>query len=123
MGSKTICEKAMNEYLAAEKEASACAMAECAIRTAWEHPVRKSNQAVAKRAHLSSSVGGSSQKKARREPKSEVLLHRASQPGLGSAKSEEEEEVAPPLIRSRRSRGPAILEGTKAMEGLSQNLC
>ena len=60
MGSKTIREKGMNEYLKAEKEASACAMAEYALRTAREHPVRKSRQAVAKHAHLSSFVGGSS---------------------------------------------------------------
>jgi len=36
---------------------------------------------------------------------------------VGSVESEEEEEVAPPLIWSRHSKGPATLEGTSVVEG------
>jgi len=66
---------------------------------------------VTKRTHSSSSIGGSSRKKARREIKAEVSLQRASQPGLSSAESEEEEEMAPLLIQSQHSRGPTTSEG------------
>jgi len=108
----------MNEFLEVKKEASVCVTAERAVRTAGEHPVRKSRQAVVKHAHPSSSAGGSSRKKTRREPtEAEVLLQGVSEPGLGSAESEKEEEVAPPLIQSRCSRGLATLEGTEVVEG------
>jgi len=39
-GSKTVRKKGMNEYLEAEKEASACEVAECIVGTAEEHSVR-----------------------------------------------------------------------------------
>jgi len=96
-GSKTARKKRMNEYLEAEKEAGACEAAEHITGTTEEHSARKSRQAVAKRAHLSSSAGGSSQKKVRREPETKVPLQGASQPALGFAESEKEEEVDPPL--------------------------
>ena len=72
---------------------------------------------MAKRAHPSPSAEGSSRKKARREPEAEVPLQGASQPGLGSVESEKEEEVAPPLIQSRRDRGPATSVGIEVAEG------
>jgi len=59
----------MNEYLVAEKEASAYKVAG---RVVEECSVRKYHQAMAKRAHPSSSAGCSSRKKARREPGAEV---------------------------------------------------
>ena len=71
---------------------------------------------MAKRAHLSSSVGGSSRKKAQRKPEAEIPLQGASQPGSSSAEFEEEEEVAPPLIQSRCSKGPATLKGITVVE-------
>ena len=41
----------------------------------------------------------------------------AFQPELSLAKSEKEKEVAPPLIRSQRSRGSATSEGVEVAEG------
>jgi len=116
-GFKTIRKKGMNEYLEAEKEAGIYEAAERVIGTAEEYSVRKSRQAMAKRAHPSPSAEGSSRKKARREPEAEVPLQGASQPGLGSVESEKEEEVAPPLIQSRRDRGPATSVGIEVAEG------
>ena len=51
------------------------------------------------------------------ESEVEVLLQGASQFGLGLEESEKVEEVAPPLIQSRHSRGPATSEGTAVVEG------
>ena len=93
-GSKTVRKKRMNEYLKAEKEVGAY---EAAGRVVEERSVRKSRQAVAKRANPSSSASGLSRKKARRELGAEVPLQGVSRPELGLAESEEEEEVAPPL--------------------------
>jgi len=78
-GSKSIREKGMNEFLEAEKEACAYEAAGLIVETIEEHSVRKSRQAMAKRAHPSPSAGGLSQKKARREPEVKVPLQEASQ--------------------------------------------
>ena len=115
--SKTVRKKEMNEYLKVEKETGAYKVARRVVGTIDEHSIRKSRQAVAKLAHPSPSAGGSSRKKARREPEAEVLLQGASQPGLGFAESEEEEEVDPPLIRSWSDRGPATSKGIEVAEG------
>ena len=100
--------------LEAEKEAGAYEAARCIVE---ECSIRNSHQAMAKRAHPSSSTGVSSRKKAWREPWAEVPSQGASRPELGITESEEEEEVAPPLIRSRRSRGPITSEGVEVAEG------
>ena len=55
----------MNEHLESEKEAGAYEVAGCVVE---ERSVRKSRQAMAKRAYPSSSAGDSNWKKARREP-------------------------------------------------------
>ena len=75
-GSNTAYKKGMNEYLKVEKEASACEVTERITRITNEHSARKSRQAVAKRAHPSSSTGGLGRKRAQREL--EVLLQEAS---------------------------------------------
>ena len=62
-GSKTTHKKVMNEYWEAKKEAGtyeAAQESECGIETAEERAVRKSHQAVAKRAQPCSFEGGSS---------------------------------------------------------------
>ena len=45
------------------------------------------------------------------------MLQRASLLRVGSVESEEEEELAPLLIRSQRSRGPATSERIEVLEG------
>ena len=77
-GAKTVHKKGMNEFLEAEKEAGAYEAAGRIVDTTEEYSVRKSHQAVAKRAHPSPSVSGSSRKKAQREPEVEVSLQGAS---------------------------------------------
>jgi len=103
--SKIVRKKGMNEYLEAEIEAGI----ERITEIAEGRSIRKSRQAVAKRAHPSFE-GGVSQKKARRKPEAKILLQEASQSGLGLVESDKEEEAAPPLIQSWHSRGPAIPE-------------
>ena len=85
------------------------------IETAEGRSVRKSRQVIAKRVHLSFE-GSVSQKKTRKKSEAKVLQQGASQSGLGSVESKEE-EVAPPLIRSQRSEGPATSEGVEVVEG------
>jgi len=116
-GSKTVRKKGMNEFLEAEKEACACEVARRVVESTKEHSVRKSCQAVAKRARPSPSASDSSQKKARRKPEVEVSLQKTSQPGLGFVESKEEKDVAPSLIWSWRSRGLTTLEGIEVVEG------
>jgi len=117
-GSKTVRKKGMNEYLEAEKEASVCEAVERVAGTTEKNLARKPHQAVVKHPHPSSSTGRSSRKKARREYEVEVPLQGSSHLGLGSTKSEEEEEVAPLLIRSQCGRGPATSKGIEVTEGL-----
>ena len=88
----------------AEKETGAYEVDWRIVETTEERSVRKSRQAIVKCAHPSSSAGGSSQKKARKELEAEVPLQRASQSGLSPTVSEEEEEAAPPLIQSQHGR-------------------
>ena len=59
-GSKTARKKGMNENLEAEEEAGAYEVAGHFVETVEERFVRKSRQVMVKRAHPSSSVGGSS---------------------------------------------------------------
>ena len=88
---KTVPRKGMNEFLEAEKEAGAYEEAGRVVETTEENSVRKSPQALAKRAYPSPSTNGSCRKKAQMEPKTEVPLQGASQLGLGSVESKEEE--------------------------------
>ena len=75
-----------------------------------------------KRAYPTSFAGGLSWKRARRKPEAEVPLQGASHPEVGLVDSNKEEELAPPLIRSRRSKSSATSEGTIITEGISQKL-
>ena len=115
--SKTVCKKRMNKYLEDEKEAGAYEATEHVVRIVKEHFVKKSHQATTKHAHPSPSASDLSRKKARKEPKAEVPLQGASQPGLGSAESEKDEEVAPLRIQSWCGRGPAVPERVKVAVG------
>ena len=113
----------MNEYLKAEKEAGRYEAAQESERGAEITEkcfARKSRQVAAKRTRSSSSESESSRKKAwegigAKVPSQGVFR---SEMGLekilsGNENSEEEKRLAPPLIQSQRSRGPAISVGTE----------
>jgi len=109
-GSKTARKKGMNEYLKAEKEAGAYEATERVTRIT-ENLARPWRSVPIYPLLLGVRV--------RRGHKGNLKLMFRCKENLkqgGSVESEEAEEVAPPLIRNRRSRGPATLEGTKVAE-------
>jgi len=101
--------RGMNEYLEAEKDASRYEVAQASehgAETTEECSTRKSHQVTIKRTWSSSSEGDSSHKKSQKGSKAKVPSQEVSRLEIGLEKilwgnedSEEEEELAPPLIR------------------------
>ena len=105
----------MEEYQAAEKETGGETGAGPRVAAPKEQPIKKSQQAVSKRSHGSTSKGEPIPKKARRESEAEASMFEVVPSGVEEQREEdeeeEEEEEEIPSLRPRglRSRGPMIL--------------